>query len=183
MAEYNTEFNKEFQPYMSYEVRAAYQAGYDQFFEWTSGETVHSGIGWFHPFGKSHYYAVVGDCEEKKAFPLEKYFSDYWMDLYDTALFCICRLDDGDIYIYDGVFCVRGEGGDHEIPFDDTVHIRKDIITNVVVGGTGRYEGAVGLLLGTTEGSGKIKTLDNGLTLPEGLLKCLNGYIKIPIKE
>ena len=62
--------DQEFKPYMSYEVRMAYQAGYAQWKEWPcEGETLHAGIGWFHPFGKSHYYAILGDCEEKKAFP------------------------------------------------------------------------------------------------------------------
>ena len=60
---------EEFRPYKIYEVRMAYQAGHAQWNEWPcEGDTVHAGVGWFHPFGKSHYYAIAGDCE-KKAFP------------------------------------------------------------------------------------------------------------------
>ncbi|HHU22709.1 MAG TPA: hypothetical protein GXZ52_04730 [Clostridiales bacterium] len=174
--------DQEFKPYMSYEVRMAYQAGYAQWKEWPcEGETLHAGIGWFHPFGKSHYYAILGDCEEKKAFPIDKYFTEDWMEIYDTSLFCIYRLEDGDIYAYDGIFCVRAEG-DEEVPYDSTF-IRRDILCNVIVGGTGRYEGARGVMMGTAEGSGEVKKLSDNLSLPEGLLKCLTGYIKIPIKD
>jgi len=173
---------EEFKPYKVYEVRMAYQAGHAQWKKWPcEGDTVHAGIGWFHPFGKSHYYAIAGECEEKKAFPIEKYFTEDWMEVFDTSLFCIYRLEDGDIYAYDGIFCVRGEG-DEEIP-DDSSFIRRDILTNVIVGGTGRYEGARGIMIGTAEGSGEVKKLSDDLILPEGLLKCLTGYIKIPIKK
>lgn len=171
-----------FKPFMSYRVNMAYQAGYGQFKEWPcEGRTVHSGVGWFHPFGKSEYFAIAGDCPEKEAFPLERYFTDDWMEVYDTALFCIYRMRDGDIYAYDGIFCVRGEG-DEEIPMK-TEYIRRDILTNIIVGGTGKYEGARGVMIGTAEGSGQVKEVAEELTLPEGLLKCLDGYIKIPIKE
>lgn len=174
---------KENTQYMSYEVRMNYQAGYDQLREWPGGgKTVHAGIGWFHPFGKSHYYCVIEGCKEQEAFPVDKYFSDYWIKTYDLATFCIYRLDDGDIYAYDGIFCRRGEGGDEELP-DDTVLIRRDILTNVIVGGTGRYEGAVGLMTGTAEGNGKTRKFDEELTLPEALIKNLTGYLKIPIKK
>lgn len=170
-----------FKPHMSYHVRMAYQAGYEQYKKWDcEGKTVHSGVGWFHPFGKSEYYAIAGDCPEREAFPIETYFTGDWMDVYDTALFCIYRLADGDIYAYDGIFCVRGEG-DEEIEYGSD-YIRRDILTNVIVGGTGKYEGARGLMLGTAEGSGDYKEVAEELTLPEGLLKCLEGYIKIPIK-
>ena len=177
----NTE---EFTPYMSYQVRMASQAGYAQYKEWPNGgETVHAGVGWFHPFGKSEYYAVAGDCKEKEAFPEEKFFTKDWQDTFDTHLFCIYRLPDGDIYAYDGIFCVRGGDSDVTIPLG-TDYIRRDILTNVIVGGTGRYEGARGLMLGTAEGSGETKDIDgDGFILPEGLLKCLDGYIKIPVKE
>jgi len=57
-----------------------------------------------------------------------------------------------------------------------------DILTNVIVGGTGKYEGARGIMLGTAEGSGwsKVCNEEIGQTLPQALLKCLEGYIKIP---
>ena len=177
-----------FKPYMSYKVRMAYQAGHAQHKVWPcDGMTVHAGVGWFHPFGMSEYYAINGDCPERVDYPIEKYLTEDWMEVYDTALFCIYRLPDGDIYAYDGIFCVRKEGSDEEIPYGSSF-LRRDILTNVVVGGTGKYEGARGVLVGTAEGSGSVKVIDSdkvpeGYQLPEGLLKCLEGYIKIPIKE
>ena len=172
---------EKFVPCMTYSVRMAYQAGFDLLKQWPcEGRTVHSGIGWFHPFGKSEYFAIVGDCPEKADFPIEKYFTEDWMDVYDTALFCIYRMKDGDLYAYDGIFQQRGEG-DEGVP-DRTLELRRDILVNVIVGGTGRYKGARGLMMGTAEGSGWSKVCDEetGQTLPQALLKCLEGYIKIP---
>ena len=170
-----------FEPCMTYQVRMAYEAGFDLLKPWPcEGMTVHAGIGWFHPFGRSEYYAIAGDCPEKEAFPIEKYFTEDWMDVYDTALFCIYRMKDGDIYAYDGIFCQRGLG-DEGVP-NKTLQLRRDILTNVIVGGTGKYEGARGIMLGTAEGSGwsKVCNEEIGQTLPQALLKCLEGYIKIP---
>ena len=172
-----------FQPCMTYKVRMAYEAGYDHIKKWPcEGMTVHSGVGWFHPFGKSEYFAIAGPCPEREAYPIDRLFTPDWMDVYDTALFCIYRLPDGDIYAYDGIFCQRGDG-DEGVP-DGTVAVRRDILTNVLVGGTGRYEGIRGLMLGTAEGGGDfIVTDEEGHKLPKVLLKCLEGYAKIPTKE
>lgn len=175
------EEEEKFVPCMTYAVRMAYEAGSDLLKKWPcEGKTVHAGIGWFHPFGKSEYFAIVGDCPERKDYPIEKYFTDDWMDTFDTALFCIYRLKDGDIYAYDGIFCQRG-AGDEGVP-EKTLEQRRDILTNVIVGGTGRYVGARGLMIGTAEGSGDSIVVDQetGQTLPKALLKCLEGYIKIP---
>lgn len=175
---------EEFKPYMSYSVRMAYEAGSDLLKKWPcEGKTVHAGIGWFHPFGRSEYYAIAGDCPEKEAFPLDTFFTKDWMDVYDTGLFCIYRLADGDIYAYDGIFCQRG-AGDEEVP-DRSVLERRDILVNVIVGGTGRYEGIRGLMIGTAEGSGDSVVVDqeSGQTLPKALLKCLEGYVKIPMEK
>lgn len=174
---------EEFKPYKCYDVRMSYQAGHRQWNDWPcEGKTVHAGVGWFHPFGRSHYYAISGDCEEKKQFPIEKYFTDDWMDIYDTALFCIYRTDFGDIYAYDGIFMVRDDSGDDEIPYASSF-LRRDALTNVIVGGTGKFEGARGILVGTAEGAGTVEKVGDDLTLPEGLLKCMTGFMKIPIKQ
>lgn len=172
---------EKFVPCMTYSVRMAYEAGHDLMKKWPcEGRTVHAGIGWFHPFGRSEYFAIAGDCPERQDFPLETYFTDKWMDIFDTGLFCIYRLQDGDIYAYDGIFQQRGIG-DEGVP-EKTVELRRDILTNVIVGGTGRYKGATGIMIGTAEGSGWSKVIDEetGQTLPQALLKCLEGYIKIP---
>lgn len=168
-----------------YKVSMNYHAGYDQYREWPNGgKTIHSGVGWFHPFGPSEYYGMAdigeGAGEESKQFPLDQHFSDFWMREFETDLFCIYRLKDGDIYAYDGIFCQRGTG-DEGVP-DNSLECRRDILTNVIVGGTGRYEGIRGLMMGTAEGSGDSKLMDEemGMTLPRCLLKCLEGYVKIP---
>ncbi len=176
---------EEFKPYKCYDVRMAYQAGHRQWKAWPGDcRTVHAGVGWFHPFGRSEYVAIAGDCEEKKNFPIEKYFTEDWMDIYDTALFCIYRTDFGDIYAYDGIFMVRDDSGDDEIHYNSSF-LRRDALTNVIVGGTGMFEGARGIMVGTAEGSGTVEKTgkEDNLTLPEGLLKCLTGFMKIPIKE
>ena len=166
--------------YESFEVRMAFQAGYAQYREWTSGTTFHSGIGYFHPFGQCRYYMGDTDIAEAKNFPLSGYFSEGWEKDFCEMGFAIYRLPDGDIYAYDGIFgaLIKGtEGLGLDVP-----SFRNDILINVVVGGTGRYEGAVGILSGTAEGSGDAKEVKPGFFLPEGLLKLLSGYIKIPVK-
>ena len=176
---------EEFEPCMTYQVRMAYEAGYSLLKPWPcDGITVHSGIGFFHPFGHSEYYAILGDCPERKKFPIKKYFTKDWMDVYDTALFCIYRMADGDIYAYDGIFVQRGDAGDFGVP-DRSEKLRRDILVNVIVGGTGKYKGARGIMIGTAEGSGKSKVVDkeSGQTLPQALLKCLEGYIRIPTED
>ena len=168
--------DQEFKPYMSYEVRMAYQAGYAQWKEWPcEGETLHAGIGWFHPFGKSHYYAILGDCEEKKAFPIDKYFTEDWMEIYDTSLFCIYRLEDGDIYAYDGIFC---SGQRDENPM--TQHLYAGHPLQRYCGRNRQIRGRRGWM-GTAEGSGEVRSIHN-LSLPRAV-KCLTGYIKIQIRD
>lgn len=175
-----------------YQVRMNYHAGYDQYREWPNGgKTIHSGIGWFHPFGVSNYYGIQ-DCGEgynKEAadFPVEKYFTEDWMKQFETDLFCIYRQEDGDIYAWDGMMAIRGTDPNQCIVYN-SVYTRQDVIVNVIVGGTGRYEGARGLMIGTTEGGGETKgvaTMPDGspLELPATIIKHLEGFIRIPDKE
>jgi hypothetical protein len=170
--------------YRTVEVRMTYEAGAAQYVEWPSGTTIHSGIGWFHPFGKSNYFAGIGYSEAEK-FNAEELFSKFWLDEFDTNLFCVYRLPDGDIYAYDGIFAVRDEG-DISMAYDDydTVPpIRRDVLVNVIVGGTGAYEGAVGIMTGTAEGGGESHTVAEDRTLPDSIVKILSGYMRLPIKE
>lgn len=161
----------------------AYQAGHAQLEAWPcEGRTVHAGVGWFHPFGRSNYYAIAGECEEKKAFPIEQYFTEDWMDVYDTDLFCIYRTERGDIYAYDGIFIVRDEG-DIALGSPKDNPLRRDVLVNVIVGGTGEFEGARGVMIGTAEGAGGVVSVAEDQTLPDALLKCLSGYMKVPVKE
>lgn len=165
----------------SYEIRIAYEAGVFQEKQWSSGETVHHGVGWFHPFGLSEYFCGRGYAEEKD-FSVQELFSEFWQETFDTNLFSVFKLDDGYIYAYDGVFCNRGFGDIQPKPGEGDVH-RRDMLINVIVGGTGSYEGATGILLGTAEGSGKAEHERPGGHVPECLLKMMSGFMKIPLKE
>ena len=60
---------------------------------------------------------------------------------------------------------------------------RRDVLVNVIVGGSGAYRGAIGLMMGTAEGAGKIGTAANGGQMPEALIKDLRGYIKVPLEN
>ncbi len=173
------------QKYRVYQVRTSYEAGAAVFRKSPEGETIHKGVGWFHPFGQSWYEAGKGFPQEEGYTP-EKFFSKYWDDTYDTRLFCIYHMKDGDIYAYDGMFAVRDESDVTRDYADDEEHlkppIRRDVLVNVVVGGTGAYEGAAGLLMGTTEAGGEIRDID-GNKMPDSIMKLLEGYIKVPVKE
>ncbi len=168
-----------------YEIRAAYEAGAAQFQQWSSGETVHRGIGWLHPFGPSSYVAGNGFTEEKDFDP-DQLFSPYWDQCYGTRLFCIYHLKDGDIYAYDGMFAVRDETDATREYGRDEDHLkpttpRRDVLVNVIVGGTGRYRGAAGLMMGTAEGAGAQRDIE-GNRMPDVIMKMMSGYIKIPVE-
>ena len=175
-----------------YAVRMNYHAGYNVYKEWPNGGmTIHAGIGWFHPFGPSEYYGMANIpgnwCEEAKQFPLENYFTEDWMKNFETDLFCIYRRPDGDIYAWDGMFAVRGIDPNKCIVYNSE-YTRQDVLVNVIVGGTGRYEGVRGLLIGTAEGGGKTAVCGkmpdgSDLELPETIMKDLSGYIRFPEKD
>ncbi len=171
-----------------FHARMNYHAGYGVYKVWPNGGlTIHSGIGWFHPFGPSEYYGMAcppdNMCEEAKNFPLDKFFTDDWMENFETDLFCIYRLPDGDIYAWDGMLAVRGLDPSKCVVYNSE-YTRQDVLVNVIVGGTGRYEGARGLMIGTAEGGGDTKVVGkmpdgSDLELPETIMKDLDGYIRI----
>jgi hypothetical protein len=161
--------------YKTIPITMEMEAGAAQYKEWPGGgKTIHSGIGWLQPFGRSEYVAGMG-YPEMKDFPKPSYFNEEWMKVYQTDLFCIYRLKDGDIYAYDGVV-----GNLEPADNDDG---KMDYLINVIVGGTGAYEGATGMLVGRTPGRGKSAEVGQGLKLPVSILKLMNGYIKIPVKK
>jgi hypothetical protein len=162
--------------YKTIPIRMEMEAGAAQYREWPGGErTIHAGIGWLHPFGRGEYVAGMG-YPEAKDYPMPSYFNEEWMNIYGTRLFCIYMLKDGNIYAYDGVV------GNLE-PYDEEVDDGKmDYLINVIVGGTGAYEGATGMLLGRTPGKGKNTKISDGISLPVSILKLMDGYIKIPLK-
>jgi len=175
-----------------YACRMNYHAGYNVYKEWPNGGmTIHAGIGWFHPFGPSEYYGMANIpgnfCEESKQFPLENYFTEDWMKNFETDLFCIYRMPDGDIYAWDGMFAVRGLDPNKCVVYNSE-YTRQDVLVNVIVGGTGKYEGVRGLLIGTAEGGGPTKVCGkmpdgSDLELPETIMKDLSGYIRFPEKD
>lgn len=151
------------------------EAGAAQYKQWPGGQkTIHAGIGWIHPFGRGEYVAGKGYPEEEK-YPRPGYFNEEFMKTYEADLFCIYMLKDGNIYAYDGVVGnLEPESGDDG---------KMDYLINVVVGGTGAYEGATGMLLGRTPGKGKSTQVDEGISLPVSILKLMDGYIRIPVKK
>jgi len=150
------------------------EAGAAQYKEWPGGQkTIHAGIGWIHPFGRGEYVAGMG-YPEAENYPEPSYFNEEWMQTYGTRLFCIYMLKDGNIYAYDGVVGnLEPDEGDGKM----------DYLVNVIVGGTGAYEGATGMLLGRTPGKGANTQVNDDVSLPVSILKLMEGYIKIPVKE
>jgi hypothetical protein len=156
-------------------IRMEMEAGAAQYKQWPGGQkTIHAGIGWIHPFGRGEYVAGKGFPEADK-YPIPSYFNEEWMKTYETDLFCIYMLKDGNIYAYDGVV-----GNLEPADGDDG---KMDYLVNVIVGGTGAYEGATGMLLGRTPGKGKSTQVAEELSLPVSILKLMEGYIRIPVKK
>ena len=54
-----------------------------------------------------------------------------------------------------------------------------DYLINVIVGGTGAFEGATGVLLGVTPGRGPNQDTGYGVALPDSILKLMRGYVLI----
>jgi hypothetical protein len=161
--------------YRTTPIKMEMEAGAAQYKAWPGGKkTIHAGIGWIHPFGRGEYVAGVGYPEAEK-YPKPSYFNEEWMKTYGTDLFCIYMLKDGNIYAYDGVV-----GNLEPADNDDG---KMDYLINVIVGGTGAYEGATGMLVGRTPGKGKSTQVEEGVSLPVSILKLMEGYIKIPVKK
>ncbi|MGI5936162.1 MAG: stalk domain-containing protein [Oscillospiraceae bacterium] len=151
-------------------IKMYMQAGYNEIEEYTSGRTIHSGEGYIDPFGVGTYHAGIG-YSEANDYPQDRYFSEWWMQNFDTGLFCVYHMKDGDIYAWDGIL-----GRIKTNPGDGTAN-QSDALVNIIVGGTGSYAGATGILVGYTQGSGKN---DPESTLPQALFKIMEGFIKLP---
>ena len=164
-------------------ITMSMQAGFQEYEDWTSGmRTIHAGIGYIDPFGVGSYHAGIGYAEAAD-YPLDAYFSDWFMANFATNLFCIYHMEDGDIYAWDGIFgaiakdAANFESADNA---EGTVPTRSDVLVNVIVGGTGAYEGATGILVGTTSGGGVYEKVTDDMVLPQTLFKLMEGYIKLP---
>ena len=154
-----------------------FQAGSGEWVAWPSGGmTIHSGVGYIEPFGAASYSCGI-NYPEAADFPKPDYMNDpSWP--YSTHLFCVYTMDDGSgsIITYDGVMGNLKPSG-----FTGIEGNKMDELLNVVVGGTGAYEGALGMWVGHTEGYGEMSPVGPGsMTLPESLFKIMDGYIKLP---
>ncbi len=155
-------------------VTMSMQAGYNELQQYTSGKTIHSGEGYIDPFGVGTYTAGINYNEAAK-FPIDQYFSAWWMQNFSTGLFCIYQMKDGNIYAWDGIL------GRVDTDLGDGTTNQEDALVNIIVGGTGAYEGVTGILVGHTPSSGDRAVKEDGSTgLPQALFKLMEGYIKIP---
>jgi len=133
-------------------------------------DTMHHGLGFLAPFGKVEYYCGHGFPEETNL-PLndwEKGFFDAFTGRAD-ALFCTYTTDEGTFYVRDSV-----AGTVLQLPGRQG---GRNMMINLVVGGTGPYQGATGVWTGFTEGLGSPAP---GQAAPLVLLKIMNGYVKLP---
>ena len=137
------------------------------------GEVHHSGIGYLDPFGTASYTCGL-NYPEAKRFPMPDFFTPSFHKAYDTDgfIFCVYTVKEGSIYAYDSV---AGR-------VSTTTDGRKDEILNVIVGGTGAFEGATGIWVGLTQGQGKVSEVAPGRKLPQSILKLMNGYVRVPVK-
>jgi hypothetical protein len=135
------------------------------------GEVHHSGIGYIDPLGHASYSCGL-NYPEQKQFPYPDFFTATWHKSYETdgILFCVYTLKDGTIYAYDSI-----AGG---LDVDKDEH--KDELLNVIVGGTGSYHDAVGILVGRAQGAGEVSSVTPTRKLPRSILKLMDGYIRIP---
>jgi len=159
------------------------QAGSQVYEPWPGSIfTIHNGEGYIEPFGAATYSCGVGYPEQAEADLVKPAFLNdpSWSEPYDTGLFCVYTMEDesGSIWVYDGVMGNLKPSG-----FDGVDGNKMDQLLNVVVGGTGDYEGATGIWVGHTEGWGEMSVPVGAppwLSLPKSLFKILNGYITIP---
>ena len=155
------------------------QAGSSIFKTWPSGgKTWHYGEGFLEPLGMVQYWCGQ-EFPEQKDVPQPAYLRE-WSQAFiggmnnGEMLFCVYRLSDGDLYVYDSpIGMLRTYSGDDNPRREQTI--------NMVVGGTGAYKGATGVWMGIIEGRGKsIFPEGTGAQVPAVLLKLMEGYVRIP---
>jgi hypothetical protein len=148
------------------------EAGRDQWNAYESGQTIIAGMGWIEPLGRADYHYGFGYDEaltEDGAKP--DFMNETWLETYPTNNLCIYHLAEGDIYTYDGIV-------GNLVPASDDG--KSDYIIEVVVGGTGIYTGATGMILGYTFGRGDAAIPDGQtlpIPLPDSILKVMEGYV------
>lgn len=168
--------------YQTVPVTIQMEAGSTEWNAWTSGTTIIAGTGWVAPFGRSDYHYGYGfdEAADDGAAPKPDFMDDTWLAAFPTNNLCIYHLSDGDIYAYDGIMAnVEAATGDGKM----------DYVMEIVVGGTGRYRDANGILLGKTPGRGTAAKVTDGdgnespYPLPPVIVKVMEGYMNILVKE
>jgi len=149
-----------------------FEAGAAFYEDWPSGKTIHSGVGYIKPFGSADYSCGV-DYAESKDFPSPAGAHDWLVDhsIDKNPLFCVYRLATGDIYAWDYLV-----GHAYIVPEQDG---RNSEVVNIVVGGSGQFTGASGVWVGTTDGRGQVQPIREDLSLPQSIMKLMDGYIRI----
>jgi hypothetical protein len=166
--------------YQTIPITIQMEAGNTQWNPWTSGTTIVAGTGWFAPFGRSDYHYGLGYAEAQKdgAAPKPAFMDESWLSAYPTNNLCIYHLKDGDIYAYDGIM-------GNVLPA--TADGKGDYLLEVIVGGTGKYRNANGILLGRTVGRGtasipSVGGVNGPFPLPPVILKLMDGYINVQVR-
>jgi hypothetical protein len=153
-------------------VELAFEAGASFHKDWSSGTTIHSGIGYLKPFGPASYSCGL-DYDEAEDFPEPPGAHEWMLDksIEDSAIFCVYSLAQGDIYAYDYLV-----GHSYIEP---ELNGRNSTVVNLVVGGTGPFENASGVWVGTTDGAGETIKVNERLAWPQSIMKLMDGYIRI----
>ena len=169
------------------EVNMTMKAGSSEFKNHTSGMAIHSGIGYMYPFGHggdSSYTAGIRYAEEAAWGSPADYFKQNFIDEYNATLFCVYTTEGiGDLVVYDGLWGSMLAEESETAGAPGTLAQRQDALVNVVIGGTGGFEGCTGILVGKTMGAGEYSTVgaswNPNYTLPSTLLKVMTGYVKM----
>jgi hypothetical protein len=154
-------------------ISFTFEAGHDYTPTWWTegGKVIHGGTGWVTPLGRAQYVAVAGWPGAAVWQPKFMTYPSFTKLFPGMGLFCDYRLPDGDIYAFDGIM-----GGIEPVTNDDG---KIDYLVNIIVGGTGRYENASGILIGRTPGRGS----NDGTSSPRSLIKIMQGYINLKVKH
>ncbi|MCC7463975.1 MAG: hypothetical protein IT480_16125 [Gammaproteobacteria bacterium] len=152
-------------------VRVQFEAGAAWFQPWSSGTTFHAGSGYIKPFGAASYSCGTGYAEASRhpaPAGVAAWFAAHAID--QNPLFCVYRLKDGDLYVYDYLI--------GHVQLDAASDVRSDAVVNIVVGGSGIFSGASGVWTGTTDGRGVLTAVRPDYRLPASILKLMDGYLR-----
>jgi hypothetical protein len=160
--------------YQTIPIAIQMEAGNTHWDAWSSGKTIIAGTGWIMPFGRGSYHYGMGYAEATDELRPDFMDSPSWTTPYPTKNLCIYHLQDGDLYAYDGIVA------NLEQPTEDG---KTDYLLEVVVGGTGKFKGANGIILGRAVGRGKAVKVGGPFPLPDVIVKTMEGYVNVKVKK